>query len=206
MQATKRNVGGRSILTKLRKGGQIPAVLYGYNIESMPIVVDYKDIARAVQTNGQNSILKIDIEGKQVNAVINEMQRCPLKGHVKHVDLLSINMEENLEMDVPITLIGTSIGVREGGILTQPVRELKIKVKPSDMPESIEIDVTDLAIGGTISVADMRNKIHFEILNTDDDTLVTVTPPAAEPADAIDPAADAAEKTPIATESPEAQA
>lgn len=206
LQATKRNIGGRSILSKLRKEGKVPAVVYGYHIESIPIVLDYKQIARAVQTHGQNSIFKIDIEGKQVNAVISEMQRCALKGHVKHVDLLSINMEEELEVDVPISVIGTSVGVREGGVLTQPIRELKIKVQPSNIPDSIDIDVTDLAIGDTISVADMRSKIHFELLNMDEDTLITVTPPAAEPANAIDPAANLSEKTPIATESPESQA
>ncbi|WP_332650572.1 50S ribosomal protein L25/general stress protein Ctc [Lysinibacillus sp. 54212] len=206
LQATKRNTGGRSTLSKLRQGGKLPAVVYGYNVESIPIVLDYKQMAKAVGAHGQNSIFQLDIEGKQVNAVISEIQRCALKGHVKHLDLLSINMAEELEVDVPITVIGESIGVREGGVLTQPIRELKIKVKPSNMPDTIDIDVTYLAIGDTLSVADLRSKIHFEIVNIDEDTLVTVTPPAAEPDDAIDPTANLAEKTPIATESPEAQA
>lgn len=181
LQATTRNTGGvRSKLSKLRKQGQLPAVVYGYNIESTPIVLDYLETAKAVQKYGRTSVFQISIDGKtKVNAVLTEVQRCALKGHVKHADFLSINMSEELEVEVPVVSTGDPIGVKEGGVLTQPVRLVTIKVKPSEMPDSIELDVSGLAMGDSISVADVRSKINFEIINPDEDTLFTVTPPAS---------------------------
>lgn len=177
LQATRRATGSQSIKNKLRKEGKLPGVIYGFNIESIPVALDYKLTTQAVQKYGRTSIFKVEIEGKQLNVILNEMQRCALKGTVKHVDFQSINMSEELEVDVPITAIGEASGVKEGGVLTQPIREVKIKVKPANIPETIEVDVSNLEIGGSISVGDIRETSVFNILNEDEDTLITVTPP-----------------------------
>lgn len=153
----------------------LPAVVYGYNTEAMPISVDYKETARAVQRYGRTSVFQIEVEGKKVNAVITDVQRCALKSHVKHVDFLSINMSEELEVEVPVVSTGESPGVKEGGTLTQPVRVLKIKVKPTEMPDQIEVDVSSLGIGDSLSVRDLTSQ--YEVLNADEDTLFTVTAP-----------------------------
>ena len=202
LEATKRQVGSRSSLTTIRNHGRIPANVYGYQTEATPISVDTKSLTKAIQAHGQNAVFKLNVEGKTVNAIISEIQRCALKGNIKHIDFHAINMSEELEVDVPIVTVGEAIGAKEGGVLNLPNRELKIKVKPSNIPESIEIDVSALNIGDTIALGDVRAEIGFEVLQEDDFTLATVTPPASEPADAIDPpAAD-----PIAIETPEAQA
>ena len=177
LEAKPREPGARSTLTKLRNEGQLPGVIYGYNVDNNPVILDYKEMAKAVQKFGRTSVFKIDLEGKQINAVLTDIQRCALKGTVKHVDLLSINMSEELEVDVPVTVIGEAAGVNEGGVLMQPVRELKIKVKPSDIPESIEVDASNVGMNESISVAEIRSTVSFEILNADEDTLVSVTPP-----------------------------
>lgn len=192
LEATKRETGARSILTEVRNKGCIPANVYGYNTEPTAISVNAKDLLKEIQTNGQNAVFALSVEGKKVNVVINEMQRCALKGLVKHVDFQAISMKQEIEVDVPVSIIGDAAGVKEGGVLTQPNRELKIKVKPSDIPEAIEIDVTNLGIGDTLSLSDVKKEIGFEVLNDDDYTLATITPPtkASEAADA-----DAAEVT-----------
>ncbi len=177
LQATRRAKGARSTLSNLRNQGKLPAVIYGYNVDVTPVALDYKETSKAVQKYGYTSIFKLDLEGKQVNAVLHEVQRCPLKGTVKHVDFLSINMTEELEVSVPVNIVGNSVGVSEGGVLTQPVRELTIKVKPTNIPDSIEIDASELGIGDSLSIADVRNRINYTILNADEDILVTVTPP-----------------------------
>ncbi|KGR87942.1 50S ribosomal protein L25/general stress protein Ctc [Lysinibacillus odysseyi] len=184
LEATKRETGARSILTEVRNNGSIPANVYGYKTEATPISVEAKSLLKELQTNGQNAVFKLNIEGKTVNAVINEIQRCALKGHVKHIDFQAINMSEEIEVEVPITIVGESAGVKEGGVLTQPNRDIKIKVKPSDIPEAIEIDVSNLNVGDTLSLADVRGKINFEVLNDDDYTLATITPPTKVEADA----------------------
>lgn len=177
LQAIRRESGARSTLSKLRNQGQLPAVIYGYNVEVTPVALDYKETAKAVQKYGHTSVFKLDLEGKQVNAVLHEVQRDPIKGIVKHVDFLSINMAEELEVNIPVNVVGDSVGISEGGVLTQPVRELTIKVKPTNIPDSIDIDASGLAIGESLSVADVRNRINFNILNPDEEILVAITPP-----------------------------
>ncbi|MBS7345263.1 MAG: 50S ribosomal protein L25/general stress protein Ctc [Caryophanon sp.] len=185
--ANKRETGSHSILTQLRNEGKLPSVIYGYNVEeTTPVYFEYKEMAREVQRNGINHIFKIKLDGTTYSAIINEIQRDALKNQVKHFDLLSINMKEELEVDVPISIVGESVGVKEGGVLTQPNVDLKIRVKPSDIPDSIEVDISELGVGDTLSLADVRDKIKFEILNDDDYTLATVTPPTP-PAEDVDP-------------------
>ncbi|MGN7478900.1 50S ribosomal protein L25/general stress protein Ctc [Solibacillus silvestris] len=198
LQAKKRDTGKRSTLTQLRKNGQLAGVLYGYGTETTPISLDYKETAKAVQAYGSTSVFKIDVEGKKVNAVLTDIQRDALKGHVKHVDFLAINMKEELEVDVPVALVGTSVGVKEGGVLTQPNHTLKIKVKPSDIPDTIEVDVSELAVGEALSVGNVRGQFTgFTIIEEDDYTLATITPPAppVEDADAENVTADDVEAT-----------
>lgn len=120
----------------------------------------------------------MELEGNKVNVVVSEIQQCSLRDEVNHVDFLAINMSEALEADVPIKLVGESIGVSEGGILMQPNLEMKIKVKPAELPEAIEIDITNLKIGETITVAEIRESIGFDVVSEDDHILVTLMAPA----------------------------
>lgn len=177
LQATKRESGKRSTLTQLRKQGQLAAVVYGYKTETTPISLDYNDTAKKVQKHGYTSVFTIDVEGKKIKAILSEVQRDALKGHVKHVDFLAINMAEELEVEIPVVLVGDSVGVKEGGVLMQPNQTLKVKVKPTEIPDTIEVDISTLAVGESLSLEHVREKIPFEILEEDDFTLATVTPP-----------------------------
>lgn len=180
LTAIKREKGHRSSLTQLRQNGAIPGVVYGYQMESTAISVDARAFAKILATFGYKSVFQLDMDGRQINAVLTEVQRCALKGNVKHVDFKSINMSEELEVDIPVTVVGHAVGVADGGFLLQPNREVRIKVKPTEIPESIEVDVTSLAIGTSLYVGDIRQQFSFDILQEDDYTLVTITPPAAE--------------------------
>lgn len=180
LTANKREKGRQSSLTQLRQKGAIPGVVYGYQMEPTAISLDARVFAKMLATFGNKSVFQLDVDGNRINAVLTEVQRCALKGNVKHVDFKSINMAEELEVDIPVTVTGNAIGVADGGFLLQPNREVRIKVNPSEIPEIIEVDVTDVAIGTSLYVGDIREKFSFEILQEDDYTLVTITPPAAE--------------------------
>lgn len=182
LNAKKRVTGikHRSSLSQLKKNGAIPGVVYGYQIESTPIELNGREFSKVLASIGMKSVFQLDVAGTKVNAVLTELQRCALKGGIKHVDFKAINMSEKLEVDIPVTIIGDAIGVADGGFLLQPNREVRIKVNPADIPEAIEIDVTNLAIGTTIYVKDIRAQYSFEILQEDDYSLVTITPPTAE--------------------------
>ena len=165
---------------KLRNSGFIPAVVYGYQVESQSIAVNEKDFTKTLREVGRNGVMKLEVDGKSVNVVLSDYQMNILKGQMIHADFLAINMTEELEVNVVVNVTGNSVGVSEGGMLQQPNRELTITVKPSDIPESIDIDVSSMAIGDNLTVADVRDKIDYAIMNEDDYTLVTVSAPRVE--------------------------
>ncbi|MGF9978742.1 50S ribosomal protein L25/general stress protein Ctc [Viridibacillus arvi] len=180
VHAKKRKVENHSALTELRQRGFVPAVVYGYKTEATPITINAREYEKALRLDGKNSIVTLEIDGKKLNAVLNEAQKCALKGTLVHLDFLAVNMSDALEVSVRVNLIGDSVGVKEGGILQQPNREVTVKVKPSDIPESIEVDISTLEIGDTLAVGDIRSTSTFEILDTDDFLLVTVSVPTVE--------------------------
>lgn len=177
LQAKKRETAHRSTLTQLRREGQLAAVIYGHQTKSTPISLNYKAAVKAVQQNGFTGVFDVEVDGEKINVMFADIQRYTLIDELKHVDLLAVNMSEKLEVEVPISVVGQAIGVREGGVLTQPNHTLKIKAKPTHIPDFIEIDVSKLAIGDTLSLDAVRDSIPFEIIQEDDYTLVTVTPP-----------------------------
>lgn len=163
--------------TKLRNNGYIPAIVYGFKMDSQAIAVDEKDLTKTLREVGRNGVMKLDVEGKAVNVVLNDYQMNILKGQLIHADFLAINMKEELEVNVLVNVTGNSVGVSEGGILQQPNREVTVTVKPSNIPDSIDVDVSSLAIGDTLTVGNIRDKVDYPISNEDDYTLVTVSAP-----------------------------
>lgn len=179
VHAKKREAHKNAVLTELRQGGFVPAVVYGYKIDTTPIAVDERDFEKTLREDGRNAVMSLNVDGKDVNAVLAEVQKDPVKGNLIHLDFLAVNMNKKIEMEVGVQLEGTSVGVKEGGVLQQPNRELKLNVEPSNIPESIEVDISALAIGDSLAVGDIREKVSFEILNEDDFVLVTVSTPVS---------------------------
>jgi large subunit ribosomal protein L25 len=175
-----REKGKHSNLTELRHGGFVPAVVYGYKTDSTTISVNELDLLKTLREVGRNGVMKLDVDGKSVNVVLSDYQMDSLKGKFVHADFLAINMADELEVNVVVHLIGDASGVREGGVLNQPNRELTVKVKPSDIPDSIDIDVSELAIGETLTVGDVRKKVKFNVINEDDFTLASVGAPRSD--------------------------
>lgn len=175
-----RDIAQQSNLTKLRGEGFVPAVVYGYKTETSSIAVSEIDLLKTLREVGRNGVMSLDVDGKKVNVVLSDYQMDVLKGKFVHADFLAINMTDELEVSVIVVPTGDSVGVKEGGVLNQSNREVTIKVKPSAIPESIEVDVTELAIGDTLTVGDIREKSEFNILNEDDFALVSVTAPRSD--------------------------
>ncbi|WP_019413358.1 50S ribosomal protein L25/general stress protein Ctc [Paenisporosarcina sp. TG20] len=175
-----REKGKQSNLTKLRGEGFVPAVVYGYNTDASSIAVSQIDLLKTLREVGRNGVMQLDIDGKAVNVVLSDYQMDVLKGNILHADFLAINMTDELEVSVTVVTTGDSVGVSKGGILNQPNRELVIKVKPSAIPDSIEVDVTDLAIGDILRVVDIREKCEFNILNEDDYALIAISSPRTD--------------------------
>lgn len=187
----------KKTVSELRKNGWIPSVVYGYKTESTPIAVKERDLLDTLRETGRNGVIKLTVEDKDVNVVLNDYQSDVLTGFLTHADFLAINMTEELEVDVAINLVGTAPGEKEGGTVQQPVWEVTIRVKPSDIPDHIDVDVSELQIGDTILVSDIRDKVKFEILTEDEVGLVTISAPRTEAElEALDEATESTEAEP----------
>lgn len=181
MKAQKRESGTpHSALTELRIKGDVPGVVYGYQAETTPLTVSEKDLIKTLRESGRNGVISLELDGKKLNVVLSDYQMDALKGNFKHVDFLAINMSDELEVAATVYMIGESPGEKAGGVVNQPNREVNIKVKPADIPDSLEVDVSKLEIGDTLTVADIRGTVSYEILDEDDFILVSVTAPRTQ--------------------------
>ncbi len=166
VEARPREAGGKNVAKRLRKSGQIPAVLYGAGKAPMSLSVDPKQIARILHSEaGVNTIFELQLDGERTKAMIADYQNEPIKGALLHLDFKRIAMDRRLKVNVPIVLKGEAAGVKQqGGILDQVLREVEIECLPGDIPKSFEADVTELVFGTVLRVSDLPHdeaKIHF---------------------------------------------
>ena len=207
MQALKgerRSGVGKGVARKLRQAGRIPAVYYGRGEEPIALQVGLKDLQEVIErAEGSNVIVDLKVEGDGAGdrkALIREIQRDPVGGRILHLDLQHISLTERIVVEVPIVLVGTAVGVKDGGgILETILREVEVRCLPTAIPPSIDVDVAHLNIGDSVHVRDLQVP-EVTILTDPDSTLATVVPPTVmeeKPAE-VAAAAEAAEPEVIA--------
>ncbi|MFD1039882.1 50S ribosomal protein L25/general stress protein Ctc [Virgibacillus byunsanensis] len=178
LKATKRNSYAKSATRQIRESGHVPAVVYGKEKESKSIAVNSIDLVKTVRDEGRNAIISLDIEGdKPVDVMLHEYQMDPLKDELEHVDFYIVNMSEEMDVEVALNLEGEAIGTKDGGVLQQPLYELQVRAKPADIPEEISVDVSSLAIGDSIAIADLPKSDKYEFTDDEETTIATVVPP-----------------------------
>jgi len=193
---------GKNPSRRLRHEGLIPAIVYGAKKDAVPVVVDPKKILEIIHSeSGVNTIFQLglaDTEARR-HVMIKEYQVDPVRGNLIHADFVRIQMDEVIEVDVPVQATGEAAGVKlDGGILDHVTRQVRVSCLPGDIPEHIVIDVTPLKIGDALRVSDLPKSDKYRILSEADVTLVVVTPPAKE-----EVAAPTAEAAPAAPAEPE---
>jgi large subunit ribosomal protein L25 len=165
LKAASREKKGTSAVRRLRHTGRIPAVAYNSKGDNLSLELDEHDFALLVQHHGASMVLALDIESdKERNVLIKDIQHHPVSGRMLHVDFMEISLTETQHVSVPIMLVGDSAGVDLGGTLEQLVGHLDIECLPTNLPESIEIDVTALGVGDRITVADLDFGDQFTFL------------------------------------------
>ncbi len=158
IEANLREKTGKGSARKSRANGRVPAVLYGKDIENLPIDLPYKDIEKVLQIKKINGIFKVKVSGKEYDVVIKDFQRHPLTRNIIHVDLLSVYPPRRVRVKVPVELVGTPEGVREGGTLYQSKWALKVRCMSDKIPEVIKVDVSHLKIKDMVQVDDIREQ------------------------------------------------
>lgn len=173
---------GKGAARTLRREGKVPAVIYGHGREPLALAIDSPGLQKVLNVAGGSTVIDVLVDGAEpVKALIREVQRNPVKPvDVLHVDLYEVRADETVTVDVPVHLVGTADGVRNGGgVLDQALRDLEVECLPGDIPASIDIDVTALMIGHSIFVRDVT-LANGTILNDPDIPVCTVVPPRVE--------------------------
>jgi len=177
LEVTKREVRPRSLRNKLRHEGKVPAIVNGYKVESTPIAVNTAELEKILRENGLNTVITISLEGKKVNTLIKEYQSDTFTRNLTHVEFLSVDMNEETEVEAEVTLIGESAGVKAGGVLAQNLYTVVVSATPDKLPERVEIDVTSLEIGDSLTVADLPKNDEYTIVTDPEEQIVAVTEP-----------------------------
>lgn len=175
LEVSKREVRPRSLRNKLRHEGKIPAVVNGYQIESTAISLDSAEIEKVLRQHGLNTVLTMSIDDKKVNTLIHNYTTDTFTSKLTHIEFLSVNMNEVTEVEAEVVLVGEAAGVRAGGVLTQTLYSVTVAATPDKLPENVEVDVTDLEIGQSLSVADLKVDGDYEIITDAEEQVVTIT-------------------------------
>ncbi len=191
LSATLRSESGKGAARALRRAGSVPAVIYGHKRAPMSLSVSTRDLERLLErVSAETTVVELSIDGKVSRTLIREIQKHPFKKQLVHVDFQELVAGELITVNVPLVLVGVSIGVRSfAGILDQTMRELEVEVDPSAIPNHIDVDVTALNIGDSVHVRDLTLPAGIKVLTDADASVVVV---AAPKVNATDAAADAA--------------
>ncbi|ANR67222.1 MULTISPECIES: 50S ribosomal protein L25/general stress protein Ctc [Staphylococcus] len=171
----------RSDLKTLRNTGKVPAIVYGYGTKNTSVKVDEVEFIKVIREVGRNGVIELGVGSKTIKVMVSDYQFDPLKNQITHIDFLAINMTEERTVEVPVHLIGEAAGAKEGGVVEQPLFDLEVTATPDNIPEAIEVEISELAIGDTISVEDIKVSGDFTIENEATDSVVTVVAPTEEP-------------------------
>jgi large subunit ribosomal protein L25 len=175
---------GKEKAKKLRAKGLIPAIFYGPKSQTISLVIDSKELSKALQTEaGENVLIDLDIrkdnQSDRKVVMLKDIQIDPLQRITLHTDFYEVTMDEMVTVEVPVHLVGKPEGTKMGGILEQVRRVIQIQCLPGDIPKSIDVDVSSLKIGDSIHVQDIQVE-KAKIISDTNFTIATVVPPVVE--------------------------
>jgi large subunit ribosomal protein L25 len=181
LDAEPRTDAGKGFARKLRSQGQIPAVIYGHGRDPQPLSLNARDLDKLLDhIVAESTVIEVKIGDDTSKTLIREIQRHPYKRQILHVDFQALVAGEKVIVNIPIVLMGIPEGVRlGGGVLDQTLRELEIKVDPADIPNHIEVDVTNLIIGDSLHVSDITVPAGVEVLDDPEGSVCVCAAPRA---------------------------
>jgi large subunit ribosomal protein L25 len=177
LTGARRDAIGKGSARKARAAGRIPGVLYGREKQPIPLSVSAREFELAVRRQGGNPIIGLTLDGGEYTALIRDVQYDPISHDIIHLDFQHISLTEEIEVEVAVRLVGTAVGVKDGGGILEPIqRELKVRCLPTVIPASIDVDVSTLNIGDSVHVSEI-SVADVTILTDPEVTVATVVPP-----------------------------
>jgi large subunit ribosomal protein L25 len=181
LKVQHRTILGKKIKV-LRQQGMIPAELYGRDFENTHLSVPEKDFSRIFKEAGESTVIKLILDGKEFNVLINDFQENPLTNKISHVDFYQVRMDEKITASVPLVFVGEAPAVKEqGGILIKSMHEIEVEALPAALPHHIEVDVANLSdIGASVYVKDLKVNKDVKLLVEPETVVATVSEAAKE--------------------------
>ncbi len=175
--AKERTGRGRNDSRRLRREGKVPVTIYGGGIDTVAGVTELKDLAAIIRSeSGVNTLFTLEMEGQEdARVIFQDRQIHPVTGRLIHADIRRLAKGEKIELTVPVNLIGEPAGVRdEGGLLDQVVRELRVYCTPSNIPESIDVNVEELNVGESVHLSDVPAMEDVDFMDDPESVLASV--------------------------------
>jgi large subunit ribosomal protein L25 len=180
LQAETRQDTGKGFARRLRASGKVPGVLYGHEMDPIPLSVDAREMFRLLHGGaGGNALMDLLVDGTEHLAMAREIQRDHIHNKLIHIDFLAVSRNEKITVNVPVIETGEAVGVKEGGVVEHHLREVSVECFPQDVPEQIEIDISDVALGDMVHVSDLTPPSGVTILSNLEDAVLSVITPAA---------------------------
>lgn len=178
LEAEVRETGSKKASKLVRNNGKIPGVYYSKHDTPIHLAVSEKAINPLVYT-AETHLVSLRVDGKEFDCVIKDIQFDPITDKVVHFDLIGLTSGETFQLEVPVQLHGTPVGIKEGGIIQHLIHKLEIECLPKDIPQRIDVDITELQIGDAIHVKDLTLE-NITLLNPEDSVIVSVAHPKVE--------------------------
>jgi large subunit ribosomal protein L25 len=176
LKAEPRQKMGGSSAKSLRRSGRVPGVLYGHGEASIPFHVKELDLRDLIYTN-ETHIVNISIDGTATKSILREVQFDPISDRVNHIDLIILHAGEKVKIDIPVTLVGTAQGAKDGGVIDFAMHKLTINVLPDQIPTHIDVDISGLTIGHGVHVKDLPLNEAYTIMADENATIVSCVAP-----------------------------
>jgi large subunit ribosomal protein L25 len=181
LKAQKRSAAGKSEARRIRRSGLVPAVAYGRELASTTIAVPPKEVASILKSDhGKNTVIKLELDGKSLLAMIRDFTVHPVARSLEHVDFVEVKLDRPVEVDVPLIPTGKPVGVAKGGVLRVVHRVVPVRCLPDRIPVKIETDVTNLELGQHIATQDLKLPEGVTVRLPAEQTLVAVVAPEKE--------------------------
>lgn len=182
IKCEKRDVFGKNASRRLRREGKVPAVMYGRDESSTHLAIQKKDIFGILRSeSGENTIFKTSFDSEYKDTMIKEFQTDPVTDEILHIDLILITMDKAVRVSVPIVVAGEAVGVKtEGGFVELITREVEVECLPGDIPEYIEVDISDLHLHQSIRIEEMMFPKGVESMSDPQTLVVLIEAPTKE--------------------------
>jgi large subunit ribosomal protein L25 len=192
LHAEVRQERGKGPAHRLRASGKVPGVLYGRGMDAVAVAVDARQLDHTLSTDaGANVLIDLKVGADNHLTLARSLDRHPLRGTILHVDFLKIARDVAITVDVPVHFEGEAKGVKEGGVLEHHLWQLHIECLPGNVPERINIDVSDMDIGSIVRVSDVRAPDGVAILTSEEEIIVTCVVPQVLQVEEVAPAEEA---------------